>query len=178
MIKRFLFFGILYLMSFGAIAQENRPHDLRAGIIFQKTHYLYLENGIGVDYSHANILNKQLHLKASYISSRFGSAMATNAIKQDNILLGADWRFRAAQGFEFPLGLNVGYFVADYEDPTFDALPNKTWLLSLEGGVVYNFDFPVSLSLTAGYNFNNGNGVDVPGTLFPVFYKLSVYYRF
>lgn len=158
-------------------AQESKPHDFRAGLIFQRSHYLYLENGIGFDYSNERLLQKQLHLKAAYVSSRFGSAIESNAIKQDNILLGVDWRFRSGKSLEIPVGINTGFFIADYEDPTFDVLPNTALLMSVEAGLVYNFDFPVSAGLSIGYNIKNGNGVDVPGTIFPVFYRLSVYYR-
>ena len=175
--KRQVILLLFAVLLIPIMAQEVANYDLRAGVIFQRSHYLYLENGVGVDFSHDNILQKQLHFKAAYVSSRFGSAIQTNAIKQDNILLGANWRFRSVKSLEIPVGINTGIFVADYEDPTFDELPNTAILMSVEGGLVYNFDFPVSAGLTAGYNFRNGNGVDVPGTLFPVFYRLSVYYR-
>lgn len=159
------------------VAQETTKHDIKVGLIFQRTHYMYLENGIGVDYSNVSIFQKQLHFKAAYISSRFGSAIESNAIKQDNFLLGADWRFRSGKSLEIPVGLNTGLFIADYENQAFDVLPNTAILFSMETGLVYNFDFPVTAGLTVGYNFKHGNGVDVPGTLFPLFYRLSVYYR-
>ena len=160
-----------------AVAQQEQKHDIRAGLIFQKSQYLYLENGVGFDYSSTDILQKKIHFKAAYISSRLGSAMSSNAIKQDNFVVGADWRFRSDKSLQLLAGINTGLFIADYEDPTFDVLPNTAMLFSIEAGLSYNFDFPITTSLTAGYNIKNGNGVDVPGSLFPVFYRLSVYYR-
>ncbi|MDD3491337.1 MAG: hypothetical protein PHR62_15790, partial [Paludibacter sp.] len=73
-----LLFLAIFLLPLSA--QETKSHDFRAGLIFQRSHYLYLENGIGFDYSNERILQKQLHLKAAYVSSRFGSAIESNAI--------------------------------------------------------------------------------------------------
>ena len=64
--------------------------------------------------------------------------------------------------------------MADYENPLFDILPTKSMLLSVETGLNYQFKFPMSASLTLGYNLKNGDGVNVPGSLFPVFYRLSI----
>jgi hypothetical protein len=32
------------------------------------------------------------------------------------------------------------------------------------------------MNLSVGYNLINGNGVSSPGTLFPVFYEMSIFY--
>jgi hypothetical protein len=40
----------------------------------------------------------------------------------------------------------------------------------------YEFKFPLTINLSAGYNFNSGKGSAGPGTLFPVFYQMSMYY--
>ena len=74
-------------------------------------------------------------------------------------------------------GENTGCVSADYENPAFDVLPNASLLFSAETGVVYRFKTPhVTLGLSAGYNFINGDGISRPGTLFPVFYKISMFY--
>jgi hypothetical protein len=121
-------------------------------------------------------MHKKLHLKLSYVSSRIGSALNSNAVKQDNYLIGLDWRFRAEKNFQIFTGVNSGYFHADMEDPIFDVLPHNSIMFSAEAGVYYKFKFPMALSCSAGYNMINGNGIDRPGTLFPLFYQLSAFY--
>ena len=91
-------------------------------------------------------------------------------------MIGADWRFRSDKDFQLFAGLNTGFFHADMELPQFDVLPHNSMLLQLETGLFYKFKFPVATSLSVGYNLINGDGVNVPGTLFPVFYQLSVFY--
>jgi len=158
-------------------SQSSTNQDIKLGLIFQKTQNLYYENGVGADYSSNFLLKKQIHLKASYLSSRLGSALGTNAIKQDNIIVGADWRFRQNKDLQILAGINTGVLFVDYENSIFDVLPKSTILLSVETGLVYNFKFPISISLTAGYNLKSGNGIDIPGTLFPVFYKFGAFYK-
>jgi len=70
----------------------------------------------------------------------------------------------------------MGYFHADYEYAIFDVLPNNTFLFSLDAGLEYEFKAPITLNLSAGYNLNSGTGSAGPGTLFPVFYQMSIYY--
>lgn len=157
-------------------AQTTNQQNLKAGIVFQKTQSLYWENGVGFDYSSANILDNKIHFKATFLSSRLGSAFNSNAIKQDNFIVGADWRFRSEKNLQIMVGLNTGVFKAHYDDPIFDVLPSSTILLSAETGLTYQFKFPMSAILSVGYNLRNGDGVGIPGSLFPVFYKLGFYY--
>lgn len=169
------FFSFLSIM--GLSAQKNEKLDIQAGLVSQKTQNLYWENGIGADLTSDFLMHKKLHLKAAYISSSLGSAIGSNAIKQDNLIIGADWRFRSEKDLQILAGLNTCLFMADYENPLFDILPSKSMLLSVETGLNYQFKFPMSASLTLGYNLKNGDGVNVPGSLFPVFYRLSIYYQ-
>ena len=179
MIKlKIAFVCVIFSFSLVSNAQILDKIDLMGGFLFQKTHYLYNENGIGFDLSSKSILENRIHFKLAYLSSRFGTAINSNAIKQDNFILGADWHFRSDKNLQILAGLNTGFFIADYEDPTYEVIPNTAVLLSIETGLVYNFNFPISTSLTAGYNLKSGNGDNVPGNLFPLFYRLSVYYRF
>jgi len=157
-------------------AQFTNNYELAMGVRFQKTEQLYWENGVGLDYTSDFLMQKKIHLKMSYASSRIGSAFGTNAIKQDNYLIGADWRFRTETDFQIFAGMNTGFFHYDTEDPIFDVLPNNSMLLSVETGLFYKFKFPMAASLSVGYNLINGDGVSKPGTLFPVFYQLSVFY--
>ncbi len=167
-------FGLFFLIETNA--QFTANYELGVGARFQKTEQLYWENGVGIDYTSDFLLNKKIHLKMSYASSRLGSALGSNAIKQDNYVIGADWRFRSEKDFQILAGLNTGFFHFDTEEPMFDVLPNNSMLFSMETGLFYKFKFPMAASLSVGYNLINGDGVSKPGTLFPVFYQLSVFY--
>ncbi len=170
-------FAVFVLLSVSLLkAQTATPYELAVGLRFQKTEQLYWENGVGADFTSDFLLHKKIHLKLSYATSRIGSAFLTNAIRQDNVVIGADWRFRSDKDFQLFAGLNTGFFHADMELPQFDVLPHNSMLLQLETGLFYKFKFPVATSLSVGYNLINGDGVNVPGTLFPVFYQLSVFY--
>ena len=164
------------LMTLFMKAQQTAADELGVGLRFQKTEQLYWENGVGLDYTSDFLLKKHIHLKMSYATSRLGSAMIGNAVRQDNILVGADWRFRSQKSLQIFAGLNTGFFHADMESPIFDVLPHNSMLLSAETGLFYKFKFPLAASLSVGYNLITGNGVTVPGTLFPVYYQLSFLY--
>lgn len=169
---------IFFLSALIRLSAQNSNAEWNAGLIIQKTQHLYWENGIGADYTSDFLLKKHIHLKAGYISSRLGSCMLSNAIKQDNLVLGVDYRFRHTKPLQFFAGINTGFFYADYENPVFDVLPNASLLLSGEAGLIYKIRYPfISVGLSAGYNLINGDGVSKPGTLFPVFYKLSLFYK-
>lgn len=176
--KRIGYLLIFVLGTFSTMNAQQAVSELNVGLLVQKTQHLYWENGIGADYTSDVLFNRHIHLKAGYISSRFGSSLVSNAVKQDNLLLGVDFRFRPTKPFQIFAGVNTGYFYADYENPAFDVLPNSSLLFSAETGVVYRFKAPhVTLGLSAGYNFINGDGISKPGTLFPVFYKMSLFYN-
>lgn len=172
--------SILFFVSLMIIpsvwSQSADSYDLGIGLRIQKTEQLYWENGFGVDYTSDFLLNRKIHLKLSYISSRMGSAFNTNAIKQDNYLIGADWRFRSEKSLQIFAGFNTGFFHADMETPQFNVLPHNSMLFSLETGLAYKFKFPMGMNLSLGYNLINGNGVNTPGTLFPLFYEMSIFY--
>lgn len=175
--KPLLFF--MFFISYGTIyAQFTKNYELNAGLVFQKAQKLYWENGIGADYTSDYLLQKKIHLKAAFVTSRLGSALGSNAIKQEEYIVGADWRFFPARPYQIFAGLNTGYFQAHYDDPKFDVLPSSSMLLQFESGLVYHFNFPISVAASFGYNFISGDGVKGPGTLFPVFYQLKAYYRF
>ncbi|MDO9153627.1 MAG: hypothetical protein Q7U47_07970 [Paludibacter sp.] len=176
--KKTILISIFFLGTFLIANAQNSENDLNVGVLIQKTQHLYWENGIGVDFTADYLLNKHLHLKAGYVTSRLGSRMVSNAIKQDNLVLGFDFRFRPTKPFQIFAGLNTGFFYADYENPVFDVLPNTSLLLSTEAGVVYQFRYPdISVGLSAGYNFINGDGISKTGTLFPIYYKMGVFYK-
>jgi hypothetical protein len=170
-----LSFFTLFLSA--AIAQEQPDRDIQVGLVFQKAAYLYWENGLGVKYTCSNLFDKKLQLKAQAISSVLGSALGSTALNQHSFSGGAEWLFGKSGKLQIPVGFNAGYFWVDYEHPAFDVLPSGSMLFSIETGLNYRFDFPLTASATMGYNLINGNGVDVPGSIFPVFFKLGLFYR-
>jgi len=174
--KKILVLLVAVMLLSPVAKAQTASTELGVGLRFQKTEKLYWENGVGLDYTSDFLLKKHIHLKMSYASSRFGSAMIGNAVRQDNILVGADWRFRPQKPLQIFAGLNTGFFHADMENSTFAVLPHNSLLLSGEAGLFYKFKFPLAASFSAGYNLITGNGVAGPGTLFPVFYQLSVLY--
>jgi len=176
--KIFIFVAVFMLfIPFANAQKDSCNYELGVGLRFQKTEQLYWENGVGADFTSDFLLHKKIHLKLSYATSRLGSAINSNAVKQDNFLIGADWRFRSDKNFQIFAGLNTGFFHADMETPIFNVLPHNSMLFSLETGLNYKFRFPLEASLSVGYNVINGDGLTIPGTLFPVFYQLSVFYR-
>jgi hypothetical protein len=168
---------ILFLFTTYSNAQFFNNYELGVGARIQKTEQLYWENGVTADFTSDFLLKKNIHLKLSYVTSRIGSAFNTNAIKQDNYIIGADWRFRTNKNFQIFAGLNTGFFHADMENIQFYSLPHNSMLFGLETGLYYKFKFPVTVSLSVGYNLINGDGIGTPGTLFPVFYQMSILYN-
>jgi hypothetical protein len=167
-----IIFILLVLISMSRLVQAQ--HDLKAGLLIRKTEALYWENGVGIDYSSDKLLKKQLVFSAGYVSSRLGNALVGNALKQDNLLLGAHWLFRPEKKFQFTAGINTGVFLVDYEDELFDELPASSLILAFEAGIRYQLK-PVSLRLSAGYNLKSGDGTNIPGSLFPLYYQLGVF---
>jgi hypothetical protein len=150
--------------------------ELKGGIRIQKTQKLYWENGFAFDFTSPKVADQSIHFGMSYVTSRLGSAMGTNAIKQDNFLVSSAYHFRHQKDLQPFTRLNLGYFHADYENAIFDVLPNSSFLLSLDAGLSYEFNIPLTIDLSAGYNLISGKGSSGPGTLFPFFYQMSIYY--
>ena len=148
-----------------------------AGLRFQKTHNLYYENGITFDFNNQKLLNNSLHLGFSYATSRLGFAISSNALKQDNYLISFGYYFRHEKIISPIIQVNTGFFYADMEEPMFESIPHKSMLLSVEPGVYINFKFPIKAKATIGYNFITGDGVTGPGTLYPLFFELSIFYQ-
>lgn len=169
------------LLSFSLLLAFNSitlAQNLQIGPAFQKTHNMYWENGITVQYSFANFKTDQLYVGLSYNTSRLGSAWGSNAIKQDSYLAFASWYLRKEKNLRFPLKLNVGYFRADLEYEFFDDLPNSAFLLSPELGLSYSFEkLPIETQLTTGYYINLQDEGHSPGTLQPLYYRLSILYQ-
>lgn len=181
MIKKYVLAFLFIVGSISLQAQNSEQEDpwlgeIKAGIRIQKTQKLYWENGFTLDITSPKVVNNRLHLGLSYVTSRLGSAMGSNAIKQDNFLLSLGYHFRPERNLQPFTRINMGYFHADYESPIFDDLANNAFIFSADAGLSYEFKAPITIGLSAGYNLNTGNGSDGPGTLHPVFYQMSIYY--
>ncbi len=152
--------------------------NLNIGIKIQKTHSMYWENGISARYSFSNFKSDQFYLGFDYISSRFGSAFNSNALKQDSYVASAAWHFAKEKPLRFVTKLNFGYFYADLEEDIFKELPNTAILLSPEFGLSYDFkNIPIILYLGTAYNINVVDEGKSPGTLQPLFYNFAIYYQ-
>lgn len=175
--KKLFFSLILFLTgTVTLLSQTSKSFELNTGVVSQQTLKLYCENGVGIDIAGDFLMDKKLHVKLTYLSSRLGSALGSNAIKQDYYLLGFDWRFRSQRDFQIFAGLSTGYFMADYEESMFNVLPSSSVVIAPEVGLVYKFKIPISITATGGYNVINGDGFNHPGTLFPLYGRLSVLY--
>ncbi|MFA9388302.1 MAG: hypothetical protein ACERKD_00755 [Prolixibacteraceae bacterium] len=150
--------------------------ELKGGMRIQKSQKLYWENGFALDFASTKIADSRIHLGMNYVTSRLGSAMGTNAIKQDKLLMSLGYYFRHQKKLQPFTQLNLGYFHANYESDIFDVLPNTAFLSSIDAGLSYEFKVPFTLNLSAGYNLNSGTGSAGPGTLYPVFYQMSILY--
>ena len=164
--------GVMFFF-FGATGY-SQDRELDIGLRFQKSINLYYENGITLQYTDERLLSQRLFIGLSYVSSRFGTAMGTNAIKQDNFFISGTYMFRPERLLQPFIRLNTGYFTANYEDPVFDVLPQNSVLISPETGLSYRFGFPLKIGVSLGYNLITGDGRDGPGTLYPLFIQTSI----
>jgi hypothetical protein len=174
--------GVLFISSV-LFLQAQSPNknagwlgELKGGIRIQKAQKLYWENGFSFDYTSPKIADSRIHFGVSYVTTRLGSAVGSNAIKQDNYLISAGYHFRHLKQLQPFIRLNTGYFHADYEEDIFNVLPNSAFLMSADTGLSYEFRGPFTVSLSAGYNLTSGNGTSGPGTLFPFYYQMSIFY--
>ena len=176
---------LIKLLLFGAIlahtvcysqTQPSRPGGgvLDVGIRLQKTINLYAENGITTQYTNTKLISGRLYFGASYVTSRLGTALQSNAIKQDNFLVSATYYFRPNWIIRPFVKANVGYFMANYGADLFKDLPQTSLLASPEVGLCYYSRSPLKISGSIGYNLLTGNGLTGPGTLYPVFVQTSV----
>ena len=143
----------------------------------QKTNGMYWENGISAQYTFANFKPNQFFLGFDFVTSRLGTAMNSNAIKQDNYLISGSWFFNKDIQYHFVTRLNFGYFYSDLEEEVFDEIPNTSFLFSPEVGFTYAFiKIPIALNLGTGYYILGKEEGYSPGTLQPFYYHLDIYY--
>lgn len=145
----------------------NEKSILSVGPIINKSVGLYWSNGFLVDYSHHNL--KRLSYQFRFHTTRLGSAISSNAIKQENYILNVGYNFLQYDNNKSTAILNVGYFYSDYESDIFKDIPNSTMTLALElsqSFSIYNLSF--------GYNLISGNGENGIGTLYPFYFQFGM----
>ncbi len=168
---------ILFLVTITLAYSDANCQSLNAGIRIQKTQYMYWENGITVQYSSQKLKPERLYFGFDYISSRFGTAFHSNAIKQDNFLISGTWLFNPNKPYHFYSRLNLGYFYSDLEFEMFDEVPNTAFLFSPEIGLRYNpINMPISFNLGTGYYLFTSKDGYSPGTLQPLYFHLDFSY--
>lgn len=144
------------------------------GVRLQKAIGFYAETGVTVQYTQPKLIHERLYVGASYVTSRLGTALSTNAIEQDNLFATVSYYFRPKWLIQPVVKVNGGYFRADYGDALFNELPRTSPLVSPELGLCYCPTFPLKINASVGYNLLTGNGTAGPGTLFPVFVQTSL----
>ena len=154
--------------------QGERSAVLDVGIRLQKSVNLYAENGITAQYTSRKLASRRLYVGLSYVTSRLGTALGSNAIKQDNALVSLAYYFRPKWLIRPVVKANAGYFKADYGSAIFNELPRTSPLASAEFGLCYCPDFPLKINGSIGYNVITGNGLTGPGTLYPIFVQTSI----
>lgn len=174
------YYCLLLVLACGLFAAPVRAQEqptgsvLDVGVRSQKSIGLYTENGITAQFAHTKLVNQRLYVGVSYVTSRLGTALNTNAIKQDNYFASVTYLFRPNWLVRPLVRLNAGYFRADYGSELFRDLPHTSLLASPELGLCLCPRFPLKLSASVGYNLLSGNGLTGPGTLYPVFVQTSL----
>lgn len=171
-LKNFLLIFILLFLPTEDLFSQNKVLDV--GLRFQKSVNLYYENGFSVQYTDEKLISQRLFVGVSYVTSRLGSAWGTNAIKQDNFLLSSTYMFRPQRKIQPFVRLNTGYFYSDLEEEIFDDLPNTSFLLSPEAGLSLKTNSPLKIIASLGYNIFTGDGIEGPGTLYPVYLQTTI----
>jgi hypothetical protein len=165
----------VFLSSLSIVYGDNEQVSL--GFRFQHSINMYTENGITLQFTPKNLLNDQLSFGATYVTSRFGSAINSNAIIQDNILFHSTYVFSSSALSPF-VRLNAGYCFADYQSSIFDEIDSSMPLLSLEAGARYAFDIPLKIQASLGYNLITSVGSSGIGTVYPLFVQCTLLWSF
>ncbi|MFM7544890.1 MAG: hypothetical protein ACKO5I_09725 [Ignavibacteria bacterium] len=170
-----IYFILLFSLLFSVA--NAKDEQLSIGFRLQHSIHMYNENGITVEFTPKNLLNDQLSFGATYVSSRFGTALNSNAIIQDNILLHTTYQF-SKSSLSPLIRLNAGYCFADYETALFDDIDSSMPLLSLEAGAKYTFDIPLKVQAGIGYNLITSDGSSGIGTVYPLFVQCTLLWSF
>ena len=173
MIHYSLLITLLYFFTIH-IHSKASESELFLGVKLQKTHSLYYENGFNAEYSSSEFLGNQFHSGFSYISSRFGSAFNSNALKQDNFLFHTSYTFLKKAILNPFIKLNAGFIVADYQSPLFDDIDNTMPLTSIDLGLSYTPNNPLKAQFSLGCNIITSDGTSGVGTVYPLYFNIII----
>ena len=173
MIHYSLLITLLYFFTIN-IHSKASESELFLGVKLQKTHSLYYENGFNAEYSSSEFLGNQFHSGFSYISSRFGSAFNSNALKQDNFLFHTSYTFLKKAILNPFIKLNAGFIVADYQSPLFDDIDNTMPLTSMDLGLSYTPNNPLKAQFSLGCNIITSDGTSGVGTVYPLYFNIII----
>lgn len=173
MIHYSLLITLLYFFTIH-IHSKASESELFLGVKLQKTHSLYYENGFNAEYSSSEFLGNQFHSGFSYISSRFGSAFNSNALKQDNFLFQTSYTFLKKAILNPFIKLNAGFIVADYQSPLFDDIDNTMPLTSMDLGLSYTPNNPLKAQFSLGCNIITSDGTSGVGTVYPLYFNIII----
>jgi hypothetical protein len=174
--KSIIFISIFQYATSTAIAQDS-SHDLSTGFVYQKSLSMYNESGFTIEYGNKSVLQSRLHLAISITSTRLGSAIKSNALKQENYVFSCIYIFRHSCVLSPLIIGNLGLVHVNFESPLFSEIQNTAQLTSLEFGLRVSHKYPLCANASLGYNFITGNGEKGVGTVVPFFYRLGIQYK-
>lgn len=157
--------------------ESSFANQLEVGLLFQKSYHFYWENGISATYRASYLLDNRLGIGLNLLSSRLGSALGTNAIKQDQILLFGQYDFRPGKSIRPFVQLHVGYLKAQYDQEFFSELADQSMLTSINFGITGTVKEMLVLKGSFGYNIIGGNGQSGLATIYPLIFHLSAQYK-
>jgi hypothetical protein len=172
-----LCFFAVTLPGWSLAGDSTSCQSFSAGLCFQKSVGFYWMNGLGAEYSSGKILKQKINFGFSFVTSRLGSAMGSNAIPLFEIRISAVKLFGSGKNFKPYAGSSLGYAQANFGSAVFKDIPNHSALLSIIAGGEYNFKFPFRILVGGGFNLINGKGISGLGTLFPVYAQCALLYR-
>lgn len=178
MTRKIALFSLTAIVCMALSAQNDKQLSINAGIRIQKSAGFYYINGLAAEINSAGLLQGKLTLGANLLSSRLGSAFLNNGIACHEFQVSAIRYFRPEKPFKPLLRLNTGIAWARYGSDIFKEVPNSSALLSIEPGLAYDFQKPLRLSLSFGYNFITGTGDKGYGMVWPLYVQFSGLYRF
>jgi len=144
----------------------------------EKTWELYWENGVDGECSFEKILWGHLGIGASVTSTRIGSAWESNALRQEQYLLNFAWNFRLQKRVQPYVSLSGGWFWLDVGPEIFNEVPHSSPLAMVGTGARLQLWGPLSWKAGIGYHLITGDGLEGPGSLYPLILHSSVQWRF
>lgn len=144
-------------------SKKANQHKLLVGLKLQKTMKLYWENGISIQYQPLFLWAGRPLVSFDFISSRLGTAIASNALQQETYRFGLGARFRNDKIVQPGFRINSGLFHLDVEEEIFEDLNNNSFVLALDGLINFNYK-NLNLETVVGYHL-----LTDPGSLYPLY---------